>query len=584
MTTSTWNNQPNSDLWNSADNWDPTEVPMTKAIFTHSTQTGISFTPGSNATVNTIEFIQDAAPFTFNFSASTSPALTITGSGIVNNSTNNQNFTVACATVGYQEPQLKFENCASAGGQNIFYTAGPETKESYGGGVISFCDTSNAGSAFFIAWTGAGAPPEHSTVGGEISFSDNASANTAHFTIYGTLGTDGDTFGNVVFHDNATAANAIFNNKGGTVPGGDGGNTQFYNNSNATNGLFYNLGGTAYGMVNDKNQGANGGDVAFDGTALGGNAKFYNYPATVDNAYGGVTSFNNNPPEVTSGGASADHGSYFNYGAQLSSLCGGGHLEFSAKHGSPTAGHANITNYGSEIASTDKSSAGHTIFSVDQPTCYFPTAGNATIYNQPGKVKGAPGGFTEFSVYQNDNATNCKADTNHVPTAGNGTFINLGANISGAGAGYTSFSGTSDAGNAYLIAHAGSNGGYGGKIAFYDDATGGNACVQLYGNGVLSLSYHNNSITLASLELTDGTIEIQLGTQVTNLILTEQLILKSEKGYFYFTGDITAGETYTVLTSPNLMNYSADQFSCNSLTAGQPYFSIANNSLRVSFN
>ncbi|QKQ25640.1 hypothetical protein [Candidatus Reidiella endopervernicosa] len=123
---------------------------------------------------------------------------------------------MAATTKGREDPQLMFTNTATAGGGDNYYCAGPETQQGYGG-VISFCDKATAGSASFKAWTGAGAPPKGSTVGGEISFSNSASAGTARFSIYGTLGSDGDTFGNVVFHDTATAKNATFTNVGGTV-------------------------------------------------------------------------------------------------------------------------------------------------------------------------------------------------------------------------------------------------------------------------------------------------------------------------------------------------------------------------------
>jgi len=146
-------------------------------------------------------------------------------------STSCQSFIVAAASSGYKQPQLKFTNAASAGGDNLFYCAGPGGEQDAGGGVISFCDKATAGSASFKVWTGAAAPPEHSTVGGEVSFSDATSAGSARFIIYDTLGSDGDTFGNTVFHDTATADNATFTNVGGTVSDGDGGKIVFYDDA-----------------------------------------------------------------------------------------------------------------------------------------------------------------------------------------------------------------------------------------------------------------------------------------------------------------------------------------------------------------
>jgi len=582
MTESTWSIQPATGEWNTATNWEPATVPTDKATFTTSSQTAISFSPTSDATVNNIEFAAGASAYTFTFGAPSpdTPTLTITGQGVANSSTSQQSFIVAATSSGYEKPQLKFINSATAGGPDMFYCAGPETEQGYGGGVIRFCDTSTAGSASFKAWTGAAAPPKHnSTVGGEISFGDYSSAGTARFTIYGTLGTDGDTFGNVVFHDSSTAANGTFINIGGTVAGGDGGNTQLYDNSTAANGTFINQGGTHTGVKGQRYSGANGGDVAFDGIANGGSGHFYNHAAPAAESYGGVTSFNNNPPEVATQGASAGNGFYFNYGAREGELGGGGHVEFSAKHGSPTAAHGCFVNYGSTLA--DKSSAGHTIFSISLPTNYYPTAGNGIFWNYPGVVKGAVAGFTEFSVYGTGAGAN-------VPTAGNGTFINQGAYLPGAASGYTVFSGTSTAENAQLIAIGGTNGGDGGRIAFYDNASGGAASVQLFGNGELDIGDHTSGLTIGILDLTGGIITTQLGTNVTNLTLSGELILKSTQATFSFwkkdDGGFQFNTPYTILTTPNLASFTEAQFSGNSIEGVEPTFSIVGNNLHVSFN
>jgi hypothetical protein len=572
MSNSTWLTQPETNDWNTATNWDPATLPTDTATFTSSSQTAISFSASDEVIVNNINFSTDAPAYTFTIGSTTSPALTISGQGVGNSSTSCQCFIVAATTVGYQNPQLKFTNSATAGGPDISYCAGPETEQGYGGGVISFCDKSNAGSASFKAWTGAGAPPEHSTVGGEISFSDSSSAETARFTIYGTLGSDGDTFGNVVFHDSSTAANATFTNIGGTVSGGDGGNTQFYNDSTAAYATFNNRGGT-YSK-------ANGGDVAFDGTASGGYGYFYNYAAPASDAYGGVTSFNNNPPEVSTQGASAGNAFYHNYGAQESGQGGGGHMEFSAKYGSPTAANATIINCGSAIE--DRSSAGHTIFSINLPSNYYPTAGSATIRNQPGVAEGAAAGYTEFSIY----GTGSSGE--NVPTAGNATLINEGGYISGAAGGSTIFSNSTTASNALLIAYGGSNGGYGGQIVFYDDSLGAKASVQLYGNGELNIGDHTGGLNISVLELIGGIISIQLGDNLTSLSLSNELILKSSQATFSFwnkdSGGFEFNTSYTILTAPNLSIFTEDQFSGNSIENVEPTFSIDGNNLMVSFN
>jgi hypothetical protein len=571
MTKSTWNMQATTSEWNNSSNWKPSKIPSEEASFTSSSQTTISFSQTEGASVEEIAFIEDAAAYTFIFDPCETPALTITGSGVRNRSKRQQSFIVAATSSGYKNPQLKFVNSATAGGDDIFYCAGPESEQGYGGGVICFCDNSTAGSASFKAWTGAATPPKHNTVGGEISFCDASSAESARFTIYGSLGTDGDTFGNVVFHNSATAAQAIFTNVGGTVSGGDGGNTQFYGNSTAASGTFYNWGGSY--------EKANGGDVAFDAVANGGHGHYHNYAARIAGAYGGVTSFNNNPPDTAAEGASAGSGSYFNYGAREDEKGGGGHLEFSARYGSPTAANAVIFNYGSSIES--RSSAGHTIFSINLPTDYYPTAGKASVHNHPALSEKGAAGFTAFSVYDTGKGGS------KVPTAGEATFLNLGAYISKAAGGYTIFSGSSCAGSANLIAYAGSNGGCGGRIVFLGEASGGDAKVQLFGNGELDIGNHTGVVKIGRLDLIGGIISIQLGDNLTSLSVADALTQKSKQTKFIFWKKDQSGfafnTPYTILNNVNLSNFTADQFSGNSIEGIQPTFFIVGNDLQVSF-
>ncbi len=571
MANSTWNTQAASGDWDTAANWSPAEIPSDTACFAASNQTAITFSAPDVVSVNTIEFAEDAPAYTFTFGPSTVPALTIAGQGISNGSKKQQSFIVAATSSGYKTPQLKFSNAATAGTSDMFYCAGPVSEQGYGGGVISFCDTSNAGAASFKVWTGAAAPPEHNTVGGEVSFSDASSAQSARFTIFGSLGADGDTFGNVVFHDTATAANATFTNVGGTVSGGDGGNTQFYGTSTAAYGVFDNWGGT--------HSKANGGDVAFDTTADGGHGYFYNHAAKAAGAYGGVTSFNNNPPHVSPQGASAGNGTYFNYGARDGEEGGGGHVEFSAKYGSPTAANARIINYGSTLAS--KSSAGHTIFSISLPTDYFPRAGNGTFWNHPGESEGAAAGFTEFSVFGSG------SPGSNVPTADNATLINLGGYSDKATGGYTQFSGPTSAGNAILIAYGGTRGGYGGRVVFYDQASGGSASVELFGNGTLDIGNHTQGVTIGALALTGGIITTQLGTQTPCLTVSGALTLNSSQTSFSFWkkegGGFAFNTPYTVLTCAGLSALSPSQFTGNSIDGVAPVFAIVGNDLQVIF-
>lgn len=579
-TDATWAAQPPSGDWNSAANWTPADVPTDTATFGPSSQATIGFGPDTSATVADITFAPGAPSYTFVFEAPApdTPALTIAGDGISNGSTNPQRFVVASSAVTYRQEQLKFANAATAGESDVFFFVGPAGSEAAGGGVVGFYDQSTAGAATFTVTTGAGTPEPHSTVGGEVSFSDDSSAGTAHFTVYGSTSlTDGDTFGNVVFHDSATAADAAFTNVGGTVAGGDGGNTQFYNDATAANGTFHNMGATV--------QGANGGDVAFDGTANAANGLFQNYAAAASGGYGGVTSFNNNPPalDTVTSGASAGSGQFFNHGASAAGQ-GGGHTFFTAKYGSPTAAQGTFVNYGSAVAGSD-SCAGHTVLSISLPqkAAYCPDAGSGTFWNFPGTVDGAPGGYTEFAVYTDQGAAMSGSDG---PRGGSATFINLAAFAEGASGGSTVFSGTSNAENAKLIATGGTNGAAGGSVVFSGKSSGGAASVHLSGNGTLDLSgYDQPTLTIGDLELAPGCIRTTLGTLTPCLVLSGKLALTASPAAFYFeTGPGFSGNTwYTILTAPNLPEFTAAQFTGNSTSRGAPAFRIAGNELQVSF-
>ena len=608
MSTSTWNTKAVTGDWNTADNWDPAAVPTDTAIFKTTSQSAISFAKNSAATISNIEFAIEAPSYIFNFNypvAENTPALSITGKGVSNNSANPQHFVVASSAQSFSFPQIRFSNASTAGDSRMFYSAGPTTPDSAGGGVIRFINESTAGSANFSVTTGKKTPPaNNSTVGAEVSFGDSASAGSACFTIYGSTSlSDGDTFGNTVFHDASTADNAIFTNIGGTVPGGDGGNTQLYDTSTAANGVFHNRGGTAYGIQDGKEKGANGGDVAFDVIANGGSGHFHNYAATVAGANGGVTSFNNNPPAVIvhpeqPGGASAGNGYYTNYGAQAGKPGGGGHTKFTALWGSPTAANGTFINYGSDTWSKLGTCAGNTVFSVttgvpmdgkygNNGSRYFPTAGSASFYNHPATSADGEAGCTKFALYPPYQGKSTNEPITNVPTAGSAIFYNKGSSVSGAKGGYTQFSDTSTAGNATLIASGGTNGGYGGRIVFYDQSSGGSASVKLFGNGELDIGDHTNGLTIATLELTDGIISTQLGTNVTSLTLSSELILKSKLVTFSFwnkdDGGFEFNTPYTILTSPNLSGFTAAQFCGNSLMDVAPTFTITENNLQVSF-
>lgn len=577
MSNATWDAAAGNDDWNAAGNWTGAAVPEGQAQFAGSAQTVIGFSQAAGTQVGGLAFAPGAPGYTFCFGAAspTAPTLSIAGAGVDNASMATQSFIVAATSASLHTPQLQFSNQASAGSANNFYCAGPINAQGAGGGVIRFVGRASAGSARFMAWTGAGVPARQgSTVGGEISFGDDATAETASFVVYGSLGPDGDTFGNAVFHDRSTAARARFLNVGGTVSGGDGGNTQFYDQSSAVQAHFDNQGGTVAK--------ANGGDVAFDGTATGAQGLYLNHAAPAAGAYGGVTSFNNNPPHMASGGASAGSGVYINFGACHGAQGGGGHVEFSAKYGWCTAANATFHNHGSEVASP--ASAGHTIFSINTPTSYFPTAAQASFYNHPAAAAGGAAGYTQFAVYASTGAAAAPAPAGGaVPTAGQATFLNLGGHAPGVAGGYTVFAGTASAGQAVLMAHGGSRGGGGGRIVFRDTAMGDAASVYLADNAELDLSAHRGGLSLANLDLAGGVLRVALGSAPTPLQVSGRLAIRGSATFAFEGANTAPAAPLTLLTAPNLGEFAASQFAGNAVGGKAPTFSVQGQNLQVRF-
>ncbi|NTS78498.1 hypothetical protein HR060_16765 [Catenovulum sp. SM1970] len=601
MSNATWRETAVDTWWNNDENWSTNEVPWDIARFSETNINTVSFDPNKAAIIDSINFDEDACAYNFYFTTSDNPSLTVKGEGVFNHSQYTQNFCVMALSHGMNNPQLLFKNKAVAGGQNIRYHAGPVNFEDAGGGVIRFIDESNAGAAQFYIYTGAKKPQSGYTVGAEVSFGDNAKAGTASFTVYGTLGTDGDTFGNAVFHDESSAENATFTNQGGTVDSGDGGNTQFYQTATAANACFYNKGAT--------HPTAFGGDVAFDSQASGGFGTFHNYASSVNTGYGGVTSFNNNPPQVSGVGASAGHGKFYNYGAVSGDKCGGGHCEFSSKNGSPTAEHGTFYNYGSKVIAQSPSTAGHTIFSLNAGSSYTPTAGSATFYNFSAEVAGGTAGYTEFTIYGQPTGSETP------PTAGNAHIYNHGSNQQGAYGGYTAFKMGASAGQSNIQLLAGVSGGYGGKVIFADDSTAGSAMITAYaasdetGGGEvafydssdaqnatlslgnytqLSLSYHNGTTQLGTLQANNCCLDIALGQKVTDLAIADSFELANgSQLHFYFIeakdGTFETGTQYKVLSAPNLSSFNVSRFSANDINSNKPVFSLSGNSLYVSY-
>lgn len=573
----------------SGDSWLPTDV----ATFGASAQTQVTFAYIDPQVVNQVHFTADAPAYTllFDEEQAAAPMLTIAGAGVVNDSGQTQSFVIAASSTSTDQVQLAFVNSASAGA-NVAYTVGPTTPSSQSGGILAFHQRATAGSASFSVSVGSRPPQGYATVGGEIRFLDDSNAGSATFQASGTTGVDSDTFGNIVFHDRATAGTAQFLNLGGTV--GDGGNTQFYEQTSADHATIVNQGGTG--------PSGNGGDVAFDGTATAANATIQNQAAS--KGYGGVTSFNNNKPYMSPfAGASAGSATIDNFGAGPGDEGSGGHTEFTGIYGQGDAADATITNHGAGVVNGSSSAGGYTLFAVNGrwPYCQ-PTAGRATIVNQPAQVAGGVAGGTRF-VYQNWNHDG--DETKPGPVGGNATITNVGAAVAQAAGGTTLFDGRSSAMSATITSQAGTVAGGGGgtttfqgeatsdravlsatggvgepgSIVFSGAATGGRTTISVYG-GLLDLhGSTQSSIQLASLATSEATLRYEAGR--TALITDDVSFVGTCT--FDFTNTTAPSGPVLLLQSEALQPSAASACTGNAIGGLSPTFSVQGDQLLVQF-
>jgi hypothetical protein len=170
------------------------------------------------------------------------------------------------------------------------------------------------------------------------------------------------------------------------------------------------------------------------------------------------------------------------------------------------------------------------------------------------------------------------------PTAGNATIMNVGAGVAGAGGGATLFEYWANAGNATLLASGGQSGGLGGSITFRDYASGGTALVALTGNATLDISgVLGSTLTIEQFAVSGGTVVTNVGGTTICLAVSNLLINSGALNFTFYNKGVTPGQTYTVLTAPNLASSTASQFTGNAVAGNAPQFSINGNNLQVTF-
>ena len=308
----------------------------------------------------------------------------------------------------------------------------------------------------------------------------NDSATTHNFVTSATL-----SFQGLTRFTNSASAGILTNfiTAGGDTSGGSGGITQFNDASTAGFATFLNGGGTA----ND----ASGGMTQFRNTATASHGDITNN-AGVEFSDGGSTEFHDD--------STADSATIINKGSNVTSYSGG----VTRFLDSSTAAQAVITNEGS--GTTEFSAGGFTSFSGTA------TAGHAQFFNLSSAGYGGNPGIVEFSEHS---------------SAGDGTFTNR----NGANPGLTTFLDNSTAGSARFTleggAAAGLNGGWlqfldestagdaritvsGGVVEdfhsgcylfFGNRSTGGTARVEVFGNGLVDISRHDDpGLTIGSIE------------------------------------------------------------------------------------
>ena len=309
--------------------------------------------------------------------------------------------------------------------------------------VLRFTGTATAGNAT-IRYTNEGTPNGQQTPGALIQFEDNSTAGTAEFINLDS--SEGFGFGGLIkFTGTSTAADGTFTN------GSNGGyyaTIEFHDQATAGTGTFTNQ--------------ASGAWTYFYDSSSADHATFTNKPAFISAVY-----FYDN--------STAANATIINEGSPAYSLNG-----FTYFAGASTAGNGLFVANGSftgyygygVVYLTDNSSAD-----------------NGTFIANGGQASGAGGG---------------QIILDSPATAENGTFYANGSTVDGSFGGRVIFSFyTPTAANATLIATGGvgTEEDAGGGILFHYTSAGGQARVELFGNGFLDIRGHDTpELTIGSLE------------------------------------------------------------------------------------
>ena len=434
----TWSMSPTSGDWNTVVNWTPPTVPNGPAdVATFATSVVTDLSTSAGVQVDGITFNPGAEAFTITNEPGL--VLTISGTGVINNSGVPQNF------INQEDDTnsgtLYFTNSATAG-DLVVYTNRTPTR----GGqspLIQFEDSSTAGSAQFVNQAAF-----FSSHAGLIEFQGKSTAANGTFRNTGF----GDTqFPTINFRDQASAGQAVFTNEVDAE-----GMIHFYDSSTADHATI-------------TNESAFNSSVFFYNNSTAGSATIINEGGDSSNEYG-LTFFEDN--------STAGNGIFIANGG-LTDYYGNASVNFTERS---RAGTGTFIANGGEVVG-DFAFGGIITIRDDS------TADHGTFYANGGKVAGAKGGIIDM-----ESSATAESGTFHV----NGATVDgaFGGRVRFSIEAPT-------AARATLIATGGVGSGEdeGGGILFEDDSTGAEARVELFGNGFLDLRGHGTpELTIGSLE------------------------------------------------------------------------------------
>ncbi|MGY4568818.1 uncharacterized protein with beta-barrel porin domain [Bradyrhizobium sp. USDA 3256] len=468
----TWNG-PGGE-WTTGVNWSSTPtVPDGSATFANN-GAPTSVTISASTSINTIQFGAGVPAYSFILQGN-GTTLTVTGTGIVNNSASAPSFT--------NNAIFLFSGTSTAGNATITDN-----------GTVRFLDTSTAGNAAININSGAQLQFFNTSTGGNATITNNSnldffnSSSAGNATIINNY--------NFRFADTSTAGNATITNNAGGLSFA---NTSTAGSASITNNTILNFNGSSSaGNATIINNG--GGTLNFNGTSTAGNAGITNNSiiqffgtstagtATINNSLANLSFFNNS--SAGSATITNNFGIEFNdsstAGTAVITNNGAGVLNF---HGTSTVGNATLTN-NALTQFFDTSTAGSAGITNNGSLNFngASTAGSAAITNTvTGSVGFAGASSAGSATIIND--TGATVNFASTGSAGNATITNQGT---------VGFFNTSTAGSA-SIANTITNSGV---LFFADTSTAGSATIA----NTLGIVEFRNGSTAGSATITNGSL------------------------------------------------------------------------------